>query len=603
MPDIWALWRPRRLTLLAGLLLIGTSRVAALALPVAMKLLVDDVIGARRADLLLPIAAGIAAASLVQSGASYALSRTVARSTQRMVGELRCKLNAQILRLPLLYHDAHKTGELGSRIFNDVVGAQGLVGMGLLSFLGTLTTAALALGLMAHFSLLLAAGALACSAVAVVFAAARTRRQSRVAWERGDITADLYARTMESLGGIRVIKTYRAEEREQAAFARGIERLIDNSLTTVELSSGLELWMTSLWGLLNATVLLLGIRAVLAGSLTLGAFFTITVLLGYLAAPALQMGSFGSAMMEALASLERMRLVLAERPEDRDPRRTQALGSIHGEVVFDDVRFAYEEGRPVLHGVSFRAAPGTITALVGPSGSGKSTITGLIAGFYQPSAGAVRVDGADITAVRLDDYRAHLGAVLQETFLFAGSILDNIAFARPGATREEILAAARSARVDEIVEGLERGYDTPIGERGVRLSGGQRQRISIARALLANPKILILDEATSSLDSTSEALIQEALGRLLAGRTTFVIAHRLSTIQKADQILVIDKGEIVERGTHAALLAQGGLYAAMHARQHAVDADLFLAPGEHAAEPDERAPEAPVPVELNVEGV
>jgi ABC-type multidrug transport system fused ATPase/permease subunit len=598
LPDLWALVRPRSGTLLLGLGLVGLSRIASLAAPAAMKLLIDDVLGKRRVDLLVPIVAGVALATLTQSAISYAQTTLFSRSTQRLIAELRCTLEAHVLRLPLLYHDEHKSGEIGSRILNDVLGLQNLVGTGLLNFVGTLFTAALALAVMAHFSPKIAAVALVCVAVAAVAAAMRTRRVNRIAWERGDLVADMYGRLMESLGGVRVIKTYRAEPREQAIFAENIDRLVDNALKTVKLSSGLELATTALWGLVNAVVMLVGIRYVLDGALTLGSFFTISVLLNYLAAPALQIGGIGSLLMEALAGLERMRQILALRREDEDPRRTLAIGPLRGELAFDDVSFAYEPGKPVLHGVSFHAAPGTVTALVGPSGSGKSTISGLIATFYVPGAGTIRVDGHDLGTLRLDSYRAQLGAVLQETFLFAGSILDNIAFARPDATRDEILAAAKSARVDEFAEKLERGYETRVGERGVRLSGGQRQRISIARALLADPKILLLDEATSSLDTTSEALIQEALARLLVGRTTFVIAHRLSTIRRADQILVIDQGRIVERGTHADLLAQRGLYADMFHQQHQVEADLFLAPGE---QPSEIADMPPLPAEPAVE--
>ncbi len=584
LPDLWALVRPRRWTLLLGLALIGVGRVAALAAPAAMKLLIDDVLGDKRVDLLVPIVAVVAAATLVQSAVGYALNHVFSRSTQRLIAELRCKLEAHVMRLPLLYHDEHKSGELGSRILNDVLGLQNLVGTGLLNFVGTVMTAALALAVMAHFSVKLALLALVCVTVAAVAAAMRTRKVNRITWERGDLVAEMYGRLMESLGGVRVIKAYRAEPREHAIFAQGIERLVDNALKSARLTSGLELATTSLWGLVNAAVMLVGIRYVLEGALTLGSFFTVSVLLAYLVAPALQIGGIGSLLMEAMAGLERMRLILDLRPEDEDPRRTVTIPPIRGELSFAQVDFAYQPGKPVLHGISFHAAPGTVTALVGPSGSGKSTITGLIATFYVPSAGEIRVDGLDLGTVRLDSYRAQLGAVLQETFLFAGSILDNIAFARPAATREEILAAAKSARVDEFAEKLEQGYDTLVGERGVRLSGGQRQRISIARALLADPRILLLDEATSSLDSKSEALIQEALARLLVGRTTFVIAHRLSTIRRADQILVVDQGRIVERGTHPELLAQGGVYAAMHQVQHQVEADLFLAPGEQPAE-------------------
>jgi subfamily B ATP-binding cassette protein MsbA len=585
-PDIGALVAPRRGTLALGMLLIAVGRVTALASPAAMKVLIDDVLGKRRVELLLPIVLLVAAATLIQAAIGYVLTYVFSRSTQRLMNELRCKLQAHVMRLPLLYHDAHQSGSLGSRIMNDVAGLQNLVGTGLLGFVGTLMTATLALAVMAHYSPLLAVASLLCTVAVAALAGGRTRKVKQIAWERSDLAAEMHGRLMEALGGVRVLKAYRAEAREQAIFAAAMDRLMENAMKSVSLSSGLGLATTVLWGLVNAGVMYVGIRYVLAGTLTLGGFFTVTVLLNYLAAPALQIVGIGSMLMEALAGLERTRVILRERPEDEEPRRQVAVGPLRGEVIFDHVDFAYAPGKTVLHDVCFRAEPGTVTALVGPSGSGKSTMTGLIASFYVPTAGEIRVDGLDLGTLRLDAYRAQLGVVLQETFLFAGSILDNIAFARPGAPREEILAAARSARVDEFAEKLADGYDTLVGERGVRLSGGQRQRISIARALLADPRILILDEATSSLDTSSEALIQEALSHLLVGRTTFVIAHRLSTVRRADQILVVNQGRIVERGTHAALLAQGGLYADMDRLQHRAAADLLLAPGEGASPPD-----------------
>jgi ABC-type multidrug transport system fused ATPase/permease subunit len=585
LPDIRALVAPRRGTLALGIVLIGVTRVTTLAAPAAMKLLIDDVVGDRRVDLLLPIVLVVTVATLLQAGISYALTHVFSRSAQRLTNELRGKLHAHVMRLPLLYHDTHKSGSLASRILNDLAGVQNLVGLGLLGFAGTLMTALFALAVMAHFSPRLALLSLVCVTTAAVIAGARTRSLRELSWERSELDSELYGRLMEALGGVRVIKAYRAEEREQAIFAEGNERILENSMKSVRLSSRLSLATTVLWGLVNAVVMYAGVRAILAGTLTLGGFFTVTVLLNYLAAPALQIVGIGSMIMTSLGGLERTRQILRERPEDEDPRRQVQTGALRGEVLFDHVDFAYAPGKSVLHDVSFRAEPGTVTALVGPSGAGKSTITGLIGSFYVPTAGEIRVDGMELGTVCLAPYRRQLGVVLQETFLFEGSILDNIAFARPGATRDEILAAARSARVDEFAEAIDGDYDALIGERGVRLSGGQRQRISIARALLADPRIVILDEATSSLDTKSEALIQEALARLLVGRTTFVIAHRLSTVRRADQILVVDGGRIVERGTHASLLAEGGLYAEMHRRQHDTDASLFLAPGEDAAPP------------------
>jgi subfamily B ATP-binding cassette protein MsbA len=332
-----------------------------------------------------------------------------------------------------------------------------------------------------------------------------------------------------------------------------------------------------------------GARGILAGELTVGGFFTYTVFLGFLVAPMFQIVSIGTQLTEALAGLERTREILREQPEDQDPRRTAILPALHGEVVFDDVTFAYDSGKAVLEHVSFRAEPGTVTALVGPSGAGKSTMIGLLAAFHVPTAGRVLLDGVDLSTVRLDSYRTRLGVVLQETFLFDGTIRENVAFSRPEARDEEVLAACRIARVDEFAEGFEKRYDPVVGERGVKLSGGQKQRVSIARAILADPAILILDEATSSLDSESEALIQEGLSYLMRGRTTFVIAHRLSTIRRADQILVVERGRVVERGTHASLYASGGRYFEMYTKQHGLESNLFLAPGEGDVREDAEA--------------
>ncbi|MGZ5381451.1 MAG: ABC transporter ATP-binding protein, partial [Thermoanaerobaculia bacterium] len=384
----------------------------------------------------------------------------------------------------------------------------------------------------------------------------------------------------ESLGGVRVVKGYHAEEREEKVFASGVQRLLDNVLKTLTSTSIMSLSSTVLLGIVGAVVMYVGTRQIVAGTLTLGGFFTYTIFMGFLVAPIFQIVAIGTQLTEALAGLERTREILSEKPEDADPRRTVTLPAITGDIRFEDVSFAYEEGKEVLHGVSFHAPTGTVTALVGPSGSGKSTIIGLVAAFHVPTGGTVRVDGVDLSTARLDSYRTALGVVLQETFLFDGTIRENVAFSRPEASEEEILRACRIARVDEFAEGFEKKYDTIVGERGVKLSGGQRQRVSIARAILADPRILILDEATSSLDSESEALIQEGLSFLMKGRTTFVIAHRLSTIRRADQILVVEGGLIVERGTHAVLYAARGRYYEMYTKQHGVETNLFLAPGE-----------------------
>jgi ABC-type multidrug transport system fused ATPase/permease subunit len=411
--------------------------------------------------------------------------------------------------------------------------------------------------------------------------------------ERGRISAEVTGRLTETLGGVRVIKGYHAEAREEAVFAAGVGRLLANVLRTLTASSVLGLSSTVLLGLVGAAVMYVGARQILAGSLTLGGFFTYTIFLGFLVAPIFQVVAIGTQITEALAGLERTREVLRERPEDQDPRRTVTLGEVEGAVAFEDVHFSYDSGKPVLTGVSFRAEPGTVTALVGPSGAGKSTMIGLIAAFHVPTAGRLTLDGIDLSTVRLDSYRRRLGVVLQETFLFDGTIRENVAFSRHEATAEEILAACRIARVDAFAEEFPDGYETVVGERGVKLSGGQRQRVSIARAVLADPRILILDEATSSLDSESEAFIQEGLAYLMRGRTTFVIAHRLSTIRRANQILVVEGGLVVERGSHEALYAAGGRYKDMYTRQHGLAENLFLARGEGGEDADGEAPSVP----------
>jgi subfamily B ATP-binding cassette protein MsbA len=404
--------------------------------------------------------------------------------------------------------------------------------------------------------------------------------------ERGKINAEVTGRLTESLSGVRVVKGYHAEAAEARVFSGGVDRLLDNVIKSLTAISLMSLSATTLMGLVGATVMFVGGREMLSGQLTIGGFISFTAYMAFLVAPMFQVVGIGTQITEALAGLDRTQEVLSEKPEDEDNRRTHSIGPINGDVTFDNVTFAYEAGKEVLHDVSFTAEPGAVTALVGPSGSGKSTIISLVAAFHEPTEGKILLDGADLSTVRLDAYRTQLGVVLQDTFLFDGTIRENIAFARPGATEADVMEACRIARVDEFAERFEKKYDTIVGERGVKLSGGQRQRVSIARAILANPRILILDEATSSLDSESEAAIQEGLSYLMKGRTTFVIAHRLSTIRRADQILVVEAGRIVERGTHQSLYDQHGRYYDLYTRQHGIDANLFLAPGEGDAIPE-----------------
>src|SRR5688572_11671772 len=581
-PEIRELVGPRRGLLTAGLVLVAINRICGLVLPASTKYLIDDVIGQRRADLLAPLVGAVLAATLLQGITSFGLTQMLSKAAQRLIAELRRQVQAHVGRLPVAYYDANKTGALVSRIMTDVEGVRNLIGTGLVELIGGLLTAAIALILMLRISPGMTGVMLLSLAVfgLVLYRSFGTLRP--IFRERGKINAEVTGRLTESLGGVRVVKGYRAEDREAAVFGAGVGRLLANVLATLTSFSVLTLSSTILLGVVGAAVMFVGARQVLAGTLTVGGLFTYTMLLGFLVAPMFQVVSIGTQLTEALAGLERTREVLRERPEDADPRRAVALGPLRGEVVFDDVRFSYEAGKPVLLGISFRAEPGTVTALVGPSGAGKSTIIGLVAAFHTPTEGNVRVDGISLSTVRLDSYRSQLGVVLQETFLFDGTIRENVAFSRPDAAEADVLEACRIARVDEFATAFPEGYDTVVGERGVKLSGGQRQRVSIARAILADPRILILDEATSSLDSESEALIQQGLSFLMRGRTTFVIAHRLSTIRRADQILVVEAGRIVERGTHAELYARRGRYREMYDRQHGVEANLFLAPGEGA---------------------
>ena len=598
LPDVWELVAPRKRMLAVGLVLIAINRVAGLVLPSSTKVLIDDVVGAGRADLLEPLVAAVVAATVVQGVTSFTLTHLLSKEAQKLIAVLRRKVQAHVGRLPVAYFDANKAGSLVSRIMSDVEGVRNLVGTGLVEFAGGLMAAGIALVLMLRISPGMTGVTLAAFLVfgAVLMRAFRSMRP--IFRERGKIHAEVSGRLTESLGGVRVVKGYRAEPREESVFAAGVGRLLDNVLRTLNAQAGLALGSSVLLGLVGASIMYVGARQILSGAMTIGGFFTYTLLLGFLVAPLFQVVAIGTQLTEAIAGLERTHEVLAVAREDQDPRRTRDLADVRGEVEFEDVRFEYEAGKPVLHGISFRAAPGTVTALVGPSGAGKSTIIGLVAAFHAPTDGVVRVDGVDLSTVRLGSYRSLLGVVLQETFLFDGTIRENVAFSRPDATHDQVLEACRVARVDEFAERFPQGYETVVGERGVKLSGGQRQRVSIARALLADPRLLILDEATSSLDSESEALIQEGLARLLRGRTTFVIAHRLSTIRRAHQILVVEEGRIVERGTHAELHAAGGRYREMYDRQHAVQADLFLAPGEGDAVPDGE-PAAPAPPRLD----
>ncbi len=580
MPMLRELVRPRKRLLAISFSLLLIGRMCGLVLPLAPKFLIDTVIGKHRPALLLPLVCAVLGATLIQGIISFSLTQLLSKEGQRAIAELRRKVQAHVGRLPLNYYDANRTGALVSRIMSDVEGVRNLIGTGLADFCGGLLTAVFSLCAMLYFNAPMTGIALGFLLVLMV-ALSRTFKTIRPIFrERSKINAEVTGRLTESLGGVRVVKGYHAEQREAGVFSGGVQRLLDNVLRTLTAMSMMGLISNVMLGIIGAIIMFMGARQILAGHMQVGELFSYTMLMGFLVAPVAQVANIGTQITEALAGLDRTREVLEESREDFDPQRTLVLGEIRGAINFEHVDFEYEAGKPVLDDVSFESQPGTVTALVGSSGSGKSTIIGLVAAFYKPTSGRVTVDGVDLSHVRLDSYRPALGVVLQDSFLFDGSIRENIAFSRPDATEEQILEACRIAHVDEFAERFKDKYDTIIGERGVKLSGGQRQRVSIARAVLADPRILILDEATSSLDSESEAYIQQGLKYLMEGRTTFVIAHRLSTIRQADQILVVESGKIVERGRHAELLALQGRYHELYTRQHGLEENLFLAPGE-----------------------
>src|SRR5215469_16770989 len=586
LPEIWALLHPRRGVLLLGLVLVSINRVSGLVLPGSSKYLFDNVIDQHQVHLLLPIGVGVLGATLLQGITSFTLTQLLSKSAQRMITEMRKQVQAHIGRLPVAYYDANKTGVLVSRIMSDVEGIRNLIGTGLVEFVGGVITAILALIILLRTSTMMTLVAFAVLVGFGIFLNRAFKAIRPIFRARPKINAEVTGRLTESLGGVRVVKGYHAEDHEEQVFGSGAQRLLDNVLKTLTTTSLMSLSGAGLMGIVSAIIMYLGARQVLDGSMTKGDLIAYSAYLVLMVAPVFQIVNIGTQITEAITGLERTREVLSESKEDADPKRTVRLERINGLVEFENVQFSYEPNKEVLHGISFVSEPGTVTALVGPSGSGKSTIIGLISAFYVPTQGRILVDGIDIATVNLNSYRTQLGVVLQETFLFDGTIRENVAYARPGATEEEIMAACRIARVDEFAENFDKKYDTVVGERGVKLSGGQKQRVSIARAILADPRVLILDEATSSLDSESEALIQEGLSYLMRGRTTFVIAHRLSTIRRAEQILVVQQGRILERGNHQSLYAAHGRYFELYTKQHAVETNLFLAPGEGDTKPE-----------------
>jgi subfamily B ATP-binding cassette protein MsbA len=585
------LWTHRR-RLALGLVLMLASRLAGLVLPASSKWLIDEVVNKQRTDLLLPIALAAGVATVIQAVTSFALSQILGVAAQRAITDMRKRVQAHVVHLPVRYFDSTQTGILISRIMSDAEGIRNLVGTGLVQLAGGLVTAVLGLGVLFWLNwklTVITLVVLAAFGSGMAYAFKTLRPLFR---ERGKINAEVTGRLTEALGGIRVVKSYTAEKREEIVFTKGAHRLFRNVAQSMTGVSATTAGSTVIVGIIGILMIWLGGRAIIAGEMTLGELVMYIFFIGLVAAPLVSIASIGTQITEAFAGLDRIREILNMTTELDEDRDRQPVRRLAGDVVFDEVWFEYNPGQPVLRGVSFHAAPGTTTALVGSSGSGKSTLISIVMAFNRPTQGRVIVDGTDLAELRLLDYRHQLASVLQENFLFDGTIAENVGYANPSATLEDITDACRVAHCDEFISQFPDGYDTVVGERGIKLSGGQRQRVSIARAILADPRILILDEATSSLDSESEQMIQDGLRRLRSGRTTFVIAHRLSTIRSADQILVLEAGEIVERGTHAELLALNGRYRQLYDKQYRFETDRFINPGEDFT-PEPEKPKIP----------
>ena len=582
---IWA--HRKRLSL--GLALMLINRLSGLVLPTTTKYLMDDVISKGNWDLLPKLALAAGLATTVDAVTAFTNSQVLGVAAQRAITEMRKDVEAHVMRLPIRYFDSTKSGILISRIMTDAEGIRNLVGTGLVQLTGSVVTALLALGVLLYLNWKLTVVTvliLAAFGGGMAQAFSRLRPLFR---ERGQINAEVTGRLAETLGGVRIVKSYTAEKREELVFAKGAHRLFRNVAKSLTGVSAVTSFSSIVIGATGIAMMLIGGNSIRTGAMTLGDLVMYLSFTALMTMPVIQLASIGTQISEAFAGLDRIREIKRMATEDEEDASLAPMPTVRGDVEFQDVTFEYNGGTPVLKRVSFRAQAGTTTALVGSSGSGKSTLISLVMTFNRPKSGQVLVDGHDLNSVKLRDYRSHLGVVLQDNFLFDGTIAANIAYANPHATREEIKAVSRIAHCDEFIEAFEQGYDTIVGERGVRLSGGQRQRVSIARAILADPRILILDEATSSLDSESEAMIQDGLRSLRQGRTTFVIAHRLSTIQSADQILVLEQGQIVERGTHEELLARNGRYRQLYDKQYRFEKDRFINPGEDFTPVPERA--------------
>ncbi|WP_375325598.1 ABC transporter ATP-binding protein [Flagellimonas sp. GZD32] len=551
---------PKRKLVLIGLLLIAVSKAASFVAPIASKYLIDDVIVNKDLEMLKYLVAGVLLAIFVQSITSFLLTKILSVQAQYLISELRAQVQKKVLALPVRFFDNAKSGALVSRIMSDVEGVRNLIGTGLVQLVGGIITAVVSLILLMEISVFMTLFTFIPLTIFAIIALKAFKIIRPIFRNRGKINAEVKGRLTETLGGIRVIKGFNAEKQEEEVFEEGVERLYQNVRKSLTTTAFMTSSSTFLLGVATTSVMGFGGYKIIQDTLTVGEFVQFTILLGLMIAPIVQMSSVGSQLTEALAGLDRTEELMNLEEESDEENRTIIMDKVVGRMSFSKVHFSYEEDKEVLHDITFDVEPGQVIALVGSSGSGKSTIAGLAASFLNPDSGTITIDGHDLSKVNLNSFRQHLGVVLQDDFLFEGTIRENILFPRPNASEEKLVEAVKAAYVDEFTDRFDKGLDTLIGERGVKLSGGQRQRIAIARAILADPKILILDEATSSLDTESEALIQKSLVELTKGRTTFVIAHRLSTIRKADQILVIENGRIMEQGTHDSLIASEGRY-------------------------------------------
>ncbi len=558
---------PRRKMLGLGLILILIQSASGLVAPYASRFLFDDIVPNKNMKSLWMLLAVVSASILIRSITSFSITRLLSVQAQLMISQMRVQVQSKLMKLPIGFFDNHKSGALVSRVMTDVEGVRNLVGTGFVQLIGGTLTSIASIVLLVQISPIMTISVLIPLLIFAVVMLKAFGYVRPIFRERGKINAEVQGSLTETLGGVRVIKAFNAEALESASFEKGVTRLYENVKKSLTATAAIGSSSIFLIGLASTGIMGIGGYFMMGGTLTMGEFLSFTLLLGFMIAPIVQMGNIGSQLTDAMAGLDRTQELMNMKEEDDPEVRTEFLNKVVGDIKFADVSFSYEESKEVLHNISFEAKPGSVTALVGSSGSGKSTIAGLVATFLNPKAGKITIDGIDLSKVNLNSYRTHLAVVLQDDFLFEGTIRENILFPRPDASEEELQQAVKGAYVDEFTDRFEDGLETVIGERGVKLSGGQRQRISISRAILANPKIIILDEATSNLDTESETYIQKSLNELMKNRTTFVIAHRLSTIRQADQILVIENGRIAEQGTHNDLLAAEGRYHELHTYQ------------------------------------